>query len=516
MMEKREPVCQIPAPESGEKEQFPVGMRVLAVDDDPTCLKLLETLLQQCRYKVTVTPRAVTALKMLRESKEKFDIVISDVHMPDMDGFKLLEIVGLEMDLPVIMMSANSEVSNVMKGIKHGARDYLLKPIRIEELKNIWQHVIRKTLLDPKEGNDTTDKNKCGMADGGLKTSRKCRNQSKEKENEDNEQSDEDPTAQKKQRILWSAELHSQFISAVEHLGVEKAVPKRILDLMNAPGLTRENVASHLQKFRKGLTKNSARKYQNSTASNRIGGNPPTTALLSFDKQGPNTVNCQDSFRIDGYSNNSENIQFCHLRNVGNLGVSLANSQSLLLLQNPQDGLLQQYTEAPEADQLCHGMQNPALGVVSSDGLNYCSISPRPDRLEAFTQISSHIPSYNTYSQGGNFGLCLPEYASNAHHHLDISFDVADSPCSIMRDIIATDLGAIASLRTVQNSLPGTSLDMQGCIRDNFMGSGQLEPVDNCHPPMDLRTENIFDLSGNRFPEDLGAVVKQFHQRHNL
>jgi len=51
---------------------------------------------------VTTTSQAITALSMLRENKNKFDLVISDVHMPDMDGFKLLELVGLEMDLPVI------------------------------------------------------------------------------------------------------------------------------------------------------------------------------------------------------------------------------------------------------------------------------------------------------------------------------------------------------------------------------------------------------------------------------
>lgn len=53
-------------------------------------------------FAVTTTKNAITALNLLRENKTMFDLVISDVHMPDMDGFKLLELVGLEMDLPVI------------------------------------------------------------------------------------------------------------------------------------------------------------------------------------------------------------------------------------------------------------------------------------------------------------------------------------------------------------------------------------------------------------------------------
>ena len=45
---------------------------------------------------------AKSALKMLRAGKNQFDLVITDVHMPDMDGFKLLDLIRLEMDLPVI------------------------------------------------------------------------------------------------------------------------------------------------------------------------------------------------------------------------------------------------------------------------------------------------------------------------------------------------------------------------------------------------------------------------------
>ena len=86
----------------------------------------------------------MTALEYLRTKKEELDIVLSDVHMPDMDGFKLLEQIALDIDIPVLMMSVNADQSVVLRGIIHGAVDYLLKPVRIHELKNIWQHVVRK------------------------------------------------------------------------------------------------------------------------------------------------------------------------------------------------------------------------------------------------------------------------------------------------------------------------------------------------------------------------------------
>lgn len=56
---------------------------------------------------MTTCNRAEVALNFLRDNKNGCDVVISDVHMPDMDGFKLLEHVGLEMDLPVISECLN-------------------------------------------------------------------------------------------------------------------------------------------------------------------------------------------------------------------------------------------------------------------------------------------------------------------------------------------------------------------------------------------------------------------------
>ncbi|KAG6531010.1 hypothetical protein ZIOFF_004780 [Zingiber officinale] len=54
----------------------------------------------------------------------------------------------------------------------------------------------------------------------------------------------------KRARLVWTPQLHKRFIDVVAHLGIKNAVPKTIMQLMNVDGLTRENVASHLQKYR--------------------------------------------------------------------------------------------------------------------------------------------------------------------------------------------------------------------------------------------------------------------------
>ncbi|KAK7290879.1 hypothetical protein RIF29_05630 [Crotalaria pallida] len=58
------------------------------------------------------------------------------------------------------------------------------------------------------------------------------------------------PHGKRKAKVDWTPELHRRFVQAVEQLGVDKAVPSRILEIMGIDGLTRHNIASHLQKYR--------------------------------------------------------------------------------------------------------------------------------------------------------------------------------------------------------------------------------------------------------------------------
>ncbi|KAG0458309.1 hypothetical protein HPP92_023466 [Vanilla planifolia] len=181
----------------------------------------------------------MTALSLLRERKVGFDVVISDVHMPDMDGFKLLELVGLEMDLPVI----SGDVCRWKNQCTCSAKKW----------NENRDHEHSGSFEDSDNSRPVTDEAEYASSgneggDGSWKAQKKKRDCKEEED--DGELENEDPSASKKPRVVWSVELHQQFVNAVNQLGIDKAVPKRILELMNVPGLTRENVASHLQKFR--------------------------------------------------------------------------------------------------------------------------------------------------------------------------------------------------------------------------------------------------------------------------
>ena len=188
------------------------------------------------------------ALNTLWERKDDFDIVITDVNMPDLDGFQLLEHVRIEMDLPIIsefivylflssisytllfvflktialcnftVMSIDGGVDRVMKGIQHGACDYLLKPIRMEELQNIWQHVIRKKI---RKGENIQVMISGSDDDGHQQNAGETTATRKRKYMEEPESVDESKTIKKATRVVWSKELHYKFVEATTQLGFD-------------------------------------------------------------------------------------------------------------------------------------------------------------------------------------------------------------------------------------------------------------------------------------------------------
>ena len=131
------------------------------------------------------------------------------------------------------MLSAHSDTKLVMKGITHGACDYLLKPVRIEQLKNIWQHVVRKKKPDSKDQITASNQDKAwggtgeagqtstGSCDQKVNKKRKDQSEDEEEEGEDNGDENEDPSTQKKPRVVWSVELHRKFVAAVNQLGLD-------------------------------------------------------------------------------------------------------------------------------------------------------------------------------------------------------------------------------------------------------------------------------------------------------
>ncbi len=116
-------------------ERINMGAKILVVDDEPNVLRMVSYALQAEGYEVVVAPNGAEALsKVLTEAP---DLVILDDMMPDMSGVEVCEQLRKRQetaDLPVIMLSAKTLVSDKVRGFEAGADEYLTKPITPEEL----------------------------------------------------------------------------------------------------------------------------------------------------------------------------------------------------------------------------------------------------------------------------------------------------------------------------------------------------------------------------------------------
>ncbi len=120
--------------------------QVLLVDDNS---KYLKDALPFYGYEVTVALDGVQALKELANASNKFDIVLLDVMMPNMNGWDTLKAIRKNektKHLPVIMLTAVNEDQKMVTGLKIGADDYIVKPFVLPNLLARMEAVLRRSI----------------------------------------------------------------------------------------------------------------------------------------------------------------------------------------------------------------------------------------------------------------------------------------------------------------------------------------------------------------------------------
>jgi len=139
--EEREILTHIVEPEENEKNGEPEIKKdseatILVVDDEETNLHIVSSHLAKKNFKIEKMSNGKSALEYI-ENSDRPDLVILDIMMPDLSGFKVCEKIREKYDqveLPVVMLTAKSRAEDLAEGFKAGANDYLLKPFSKTEL----------------------------------------------------------------------------------------------------------------------------------------------------------------------------------------------------------------------------------------------------------------------------------------------------------------------------------------------------------------------------------------------
>jgi DNA-binding NtrC family response regulator len=133
------PAMSLPqSPPNAAKSRF---ARILVAEDDPSVARLLRYRLERDGYAVSLVSDGLTAWSTLQRAP--FDLLITDVRMPGMNGIELLgKLRENDDDLPVLVLSAFSSVGSAVEAIKLGAYDYLQKPIENQRLTSVVRHCL--------------------------------------------------------------------------------------------------------------------------------------------------------------------------------------------------------------------------------------------------------------------------------------------------------------------------------------------------------------------------------------
>ena len=127
-------------------EVLPTGCeRILFVDDEQVLVEIGKQMLERLGYEVTTRTSSIEALELFRVKPDQFDLVITDMTMPNMTGDKLAkEIMGIRADIPVVLCTGYSERIGRESAEKRGLRGFVMKPLSMNELANAIRNGIDK------------------------------------------------------------------------------------------------------------------------------------------------------------------------------------------------------------------------------------------------------------------------------------------------------------------------------------------------------------------------------------
>ena len=117
-------------------------MRILVVDDEKTLVKGMKFNLENEGYEVECAYDGAAALELAREGR--FDLIILDVMMPEMDGLEACMKIREFSNVPIIMLTAKGEQIDKILGLEYGADDYMTKPFNILEVKARIKTIMRR------------------------------------------------------------------------------------------------------------------------------------------------------------------------------------------------------------------------------------------------------------------------------------------------------------------------------------------------------------------------------------
>lgn len=123
------------------------NLKVLVVDDYEKTRQRICSILQQLGLNISEASNGVEALKILR--KEKFDMIFTDIVMPEMDGYELCHEIRKKsewVDMPIVAISTHYDSNYIVKALRHGADDYIPKPVSIETAKKVLNRILTPTI----------------------------------------------------------------------------------------------------------------------------------------------------------------------------------------------------------------------------------------------------------------------------------------------------------------------------------------------------------------------------------